>query len=77
MSWQRVGDDVVLHLAWRLIASLHSVDGLAGGALEAAVLIAIVVHGNQALEVVLVSTLSQAAHRLSPRYAPHARAFVA
>lgn len=77
MSWQRVGDDVVLHLAWRLIAGLHSVDGLAGGALEAAVLIAIVVHGNQALEVVLVSTLSQAAHRLSPRYAPHARAFVA
>lgn len=77
MSWQRVGNDVVLHLAWRLIAGLHSVDSLAGGALEAAVLIAIVVHGNQALEVVLVSTLSHAAHRLSPRYSPHARAFVA
>lgn len=33
VSWQRVGDDMVLHLAWRLVASLHSVDGLAGWAL--------------------------------------------
>lgn len=67
---------MVLHLAWRLVASLHSVDSLAGGALKAAILVAIVVHGNQALEVVLVSTLSQAAHRLSSRYTPHAGAFV-
>lgn len=72
-----MGNDVVLHLAWRLVACLDSVDGLAGGTLEAAILIAIVVHGNQALEVVLVSTLRQAAYRLSPRNATDAGAFVA
>lgn len=41
-----MGDDVILHLAWWLVASLHSIDGLAGGALQAAVFVAIVVHGH-------------------------------
>ena len=68
---------MVLHLAWGLVASLDSVDGLAGGTLQAAVLVAIVVHGNEALEVVLVTTLCQAAHRLGPGYATDTRAFVA
>lgn len=44
-----MGNDVVLHLSWGLVASLDSVDGLARGTLETAVLIAVVVHGNEAL----------------------------
>ena len=59
---QRVGDDVVLHLAGGLVARLHAIDGLAGGALEAAVLVAVVVHGHQALQVVLMPAQGQAAH---------------
>lgn len=70
-------DDVVLHLARGLVACLDPVDGLAGGTLQAAVLVAIVVHGDEALEVVLVAALCEAAHRLGPGDAPHARAFVA
>lgn len=72
-----MGNDVVLHLPRGLVASLDPVDGLARGALQAAVLVAVVVHGNQALEVVLVTTLHQAAHRLGPRDAPNAGTFVA
>ncbi len=72
-----MGDDVVLHLARGLVAGLDSIDGLAGGTLQAAVLVAIVVHSNEALEVVLVTTLRQAAHRLGPGDATHAGAFVA
>lgn len=37
-AWQRVGDEVELHLPRWLSARLLSVDGLAGGALQAAVL---------------------------------------
>lgn len=77
MSRQRVGDDVVLHLARGLIAGLDSVNGFARRTLQAAVLIAIVVHGDEALEVVLVTTLSQAAHRLGPGDAAHARTLIA
>lgn len=76
VAGQRVGDNMVLHLARGLVAGLDSVDGLAGGALQAAVLVAIVVHSNEALEVVLVATLRQAAHRLSPGDTSHTRAFV-
>lgn len=68
---------MVLHLSRGLVASLDSVDGLARGALQAAVLVAIVVHGNEALEVVLVTTLHQSANRLSPRDASNTRTFVA
>lgn len=46
VAGQRVRDDMILHLARWLIASLHPVDGLAGGALQAAVFVAIVVHGH-------------------------------
>lgn len=53
---------MVLHLARGLVASLDPVDGLAGGTLQAAVLVAVVVHGDEALEVVLVTTLRQAAN---------------
>lgn len=53
---------MVLHLAWGLVAGLDSIDGLAGGTLQAAILVAIVVHCHKALEVVLVTTLCQAAH---------------
>lgn len=68
---------MVLHLARGLVAGLDAVDGLAGGALQAAVLVAVVVHSNEALEVILVAALSQAAHRLGPGDAAHAGAFVA
>lgn len=68
---------MVLHLSWGLVASLDSVDRLACGALQAAVLVAIVVHGDEALEVVLVATLYQPAHRLGSRDASDARTFVA
>lgn len=34
MSWQRVRDDVVLHLPCRLVARLYTVDGFAGGTLK-------------------------------------------
>ena len=67
---------MVLHLARGLVAGLDSIDGLAGGALQAAVLVAVVVHGDEALEVVLVTTLCQAAHRLGPGDASHTGAFV-
>lgn len=36
---QRVGDEMELHLPGRLSACLLSVDGLAGGALQAAILV--------------------------------------
>lgn len=68
---------MVLHLAWGLVAGLDSIDGLAGGALQAAILVAVVVHSNEALEVVLVATLRQAAHRLSPGDATNTWTFVA
>lgn len=77
VSWKRVRNDMVLHLAWRLVSRLDSVDGLAGGALQAAVLVAVVVHGDKALEMVLVTTLCQAAHRLGTGDATDARPFVA
>lgn len=72
-----MGNDVVLHLSRGLVASLDSVDSLACGALQTAVLVAIVVHGDEALEVVLVATLYQAAHRLGSGDASDARTFVA
>lgn len=68
---------MVLHLAGGLIASLDSVNGFAGGTLQAAILVAIVVHGDEALEVVLVTTLSQAAHRFGPGDATYPRTLVA
>ena len=68
---------MVLHLARGLVAGLDSVNGFAGGALQAAVLVAVVVHGDEALEVVLVATLCQAAHRFSPGDAAHPGALVA
>ena len=61
---QRVGDDVVLHLAGGLVARLHAIDGLAGGALEAAVLVAVVVHGHQAQQMVQVAALAKLADQL-------------
>lgn len=39
-------DDMILHLAWWLVASLYSVNGLAGGTLQAAVFVTIVIHGH-------------------------------
>lgn len=77
VSRQRVGDDVVLHLSGWLVASFDAIYGLASRTLQATILVAIVVHGNQALQVVLMAALGQAAHRLSPRDAPHTRAFIA
>lgn len=77
VAGQRVGDDMVLHLAGGLVASFDPIDGLAGGALQAAVLVAIVVHGHKTLEVVLVATLGQAAHRLRSGNAAHSGALVA
>ena len=74
---QGVGDDMVFHLAGWLVSRLHPVDGLTCGALEAAIFIAIVVHGHQALDMVLVPTLGQTPHGLTPRDATHPRAFVA
>lgn len=53
---------MILHFSWGLVASLDSVDGLARGALQAAILVAVVVHSDKALEVVLMTTLHQAAH---------------
>lgn len=77
MARQGVGNDMVLHLSRGLVAGLDSVDSLACGALQAAVLVAIVVHGNEALEVVLVTALHQSANRLSPSDASNAGTFVA
>lgn len=57
MPGQRVGDDVVFHLPCWLVARLHSIDGFTGGTLKTSVLVAIIVHGHQTLEMVLVSTL--------------------
>lgn len=74
---QRVRDDVVLHLSRGLVAGLHSINCFAGRTLQAAVFVAVIVHGNEALEVVLVSTLCQAADRLSPRDTTHAGTLVA
>lgn len=68
---------MVLHLPRGLVAGLDSVDSLARGALQAAVLVAIVVHGNEALEVVLVTTLHQSANRLGPGDASNTGTFVA
>lgn len=53
---------MVLHLARGLVASLDPVDGLAGGALQASILVAVVVHCYKTLEVILVAALCQAAH---------------
>lgn len=74
---QGVRDDMVLHLARWLVASLYSVNGLAGGTLQAAVLVAVIVHSNEALQVVLVTALCQTTHRLGPGDATHTRTFVA
>lgn len=41
-----------------------------------AVLVAVIVHGQQTLEVVLVSTLRQPSHRLSPGHWSHTRTLV-
>lgn len=71
-----MGDDVVLHLARGLVASFDPINGLAGGALQAAILVAVVVHSNKTLEVILVTALCQAAHRLSPGDAANTRALV-
>lgn len=68
---------MVLHLAGRLVARFDPVDGFAGRTLQTAVLVAVVVHGHKALEVVLVTALCQAAHRLSPEDAAHAGTLVA
>lgn len=76
MARQRVGDDVVLHLARGLVAGFDPIDGLTGGALQAAILVAIVIHGNKTLEVILVTTLYQTAHRLGAGDATHTRALV-
>lgn len=48
---------MVLHFARGLVAGLNPVNGLAGGTLQAAILVSIVVHSDEALEVVLVTTL--------------------
>lgn len=53
---------MVFHLSWWLVAGFNTVDGLAGGTLKAAVFVAVVVHGHQALQVVLMSTLRQTTH---------------
>lgn len=68
---------MVFHLAWWLVAGFNTVDGLAGGTLKAAVFVAVVVHGHQALQVVLMSTLRQATDRLCPRNATDTWAFIA
>lgn len=68
---------MVLHLARGLIASLYSINGLAGRTLQAAVLVAIIVHSNKALEVVLVTTLCQATHGLGPGDATNTGTLVA
>lgn len=65
VAGQRVGDDVVLHLPGWLVARLHAVDGFAGRALQAAIFVAVVVHGHQTLEVVLVPTLGQATYEVT------------
>lgn len=57
MPRQRVRNDMVLHLPGWLVARLHTVDSFTSGTLETAVLVAIIVHGHQTLEMVLVSTL--------------------
>lgn len=68
---------MVLHLAWWLVTSLYTIDGLAGGALQAAIFVSVVVHSHQALQVVLVSALRQTANGLSSRNTTHARTFIA
>lgn len=77
VSRKGVRNDMVFHLAWWLVAGFNTVDGLAGGTLKAAVFVAVVVHGHQALQVVLMSTLRQTTDRLCPRNATDTWAFIA
>lgn len=61
---QAVGDDVVLHLPRRLRACFLPIDGFTCWTLKTAILIAIVVHGHQAQQMVHVPTLAKFAHQL-------------
>lgn len=64
VAGQAVGDDVILHLPRRLGARFLPIDGFTCWALKTAILIAIVVHGHQAQQMVHVATLAKFAHQL-------------
>lgn len=61
---QRVRDEVVLHLPWGLGACLHPINGLTGWTLQTPILVAIVVHGNQAVDVVDMAASGQLSHQI-------------
>lgn len=61
---EAMGDHMVLHLPWRLSPGLLPIDGFTCGALKTAILIAVVVHGHQAQQMVHVTTLAKFAHQL-------------
>lgn len=63
VAGQAVGDDVVLHLPRRLRACLLPINGFTCWTLKTAVLIAIVVHGHQAQQMVHMPTLAKFAHQ--------------
>lgn len=55
---------MVLHLTGWLVARFYSVYRLARGTLQAAVFVAVVIHGNQALQMIQMPTLCQSSYRL-------------
>lgn len=61
---QGVGDEVVLHLPRRLGAGLDAINGLASWTLQTPILVTIVVHGHQAVDVVDVATPGQLPHQV-------------
>lgn len=64
ISGEAVGDNMVFHFPGRLSSCFLPIDGFACGALKTTVLIAIVVHGHQAQQMVHVATLAKFAHQL-------------
>lgn len=73
-EWMR--NDMVLHLPRWLVARLHTIYRLARGTLQAAIFVAIVVHGYQALQMILMATLCQSTHWLCTGYSTHTWAFI-
>lgn len=74
-KWMR--NDMVFHLARWLVSCFNTIDSLAGWALQASIFVAIIIHGHQALQVVLMSTLREASNWLRPRNATDTWAFIA
>lgn len=61
---QGVRDEVVLHLPWRLGACLHPINGLTGWTLQTPILVPVVVHGDQAVDMVDVAAPGQLSYQV-------------